>query len=569
MRSNKLFWVFLFIVSLNFVHAKGPILRLPNDDSLVLKDYLTVHQSFFKKTCSPGLEGKYYRLLRQYRGNGYYLPEIDEKIDIETIKKFIPLLRLKRRWTSEMAKKLSEMKRWPYYKSLTANVVESLKKAHDLKKKYYLAVKQEQKELIKEESIKELERLKSFFNIMLKKIPFFLGFQHPVDHLLNRRNYADLKDSQKKEDIVRANEVFFLRRILEDGALDPNHTRPDKFLRSTIDTISLAIPKMEEFVEERVRYDIDYILRGIKKQLRRGRRAHLRRFKSWEKRVLKTLLFYKKIIQNDKVAQTGKLNENDKIMAEKLKANKALKEFIYEKQKETYLFWIKQNKRNKALFALETILYNEVGVVDGKDALERKDVARVVRNRVFAPEYRYIPKTQDLYDYLAQHLSDEEIQKEYWLNVLFKKGEFSFTYFYISGVVKIFCPDMSSRGKYLRRKNLRIAMNTLKSPMDSFDAVRYFSRSAMNGRIDMSSVWHEFEPLPERPGLKKGQQKWLRSQYLSDSYLYLYSFKNDDRVYQVLKIKDQIVVMSWQDKKPIFFKYRNPHHFKYFSPSSS
>ncbi|MDA9793331.1 hypothetical protein N9B72_01975, partial [Bacteriovoracaceae bacterium] len=384
MKLSSLLLLFIFLLSAN-VFSGDEILKLPKSREKVLRDYFKVQKKFFKKSCHPHFEKKYYKLLRDYRGHGFYLPEIDGKVDIETINKFIPLLRMKRRWASQMEKKLKRMKNWPYYKALTQNLRDVVKTLLEVKKQHFLAITQQRKEELKLISSKQVVLFKKYFDLLLKQIPFFLGFQHPVDHLLNRKNYADLKDSDVIENKKIANEVFFLRKILEDGALDDNHTKPDKFMRSTLDTLTLRIPKMYDFIDETIRYDLDYILRKIKKQLKRGRRAHIKRFKSWENRVLKTLLFYKKIVQNDKlaVAANTNTNANAKLIRKKLQANKTLREFIYKNQSDTYLFWRNQSQRNKALFVTETILFNEVGAIDGPDALERIDVAKVVRNRVF------------------------------------------------------------------------------------------------------------------------------------------------------------------------------------------
>ena len=47
-------------------------------------------------------------------------------------------------------------------------------------------------------------------------------------------------------------------------------------------------------------------------------------------------------------------------------------------------------------------------------------------------------------------------KKYKWLNVLFKEGEFSFTYFFIPSNIGIFCPDFSKKAKILRKENLNI-----------------------------------------------------------------------------------------------------------------
>src|SRR5690606_9557374 len=205
-----------------------------------------------------------------------------------------------------------------------------------------------------------------------------------------------------------------------------------------------------------------------------------------------------------------------------------------------------------------TILFNEVGRVDGEDGLERRDVAQVVLNRVNDDFYSSLSKKQELYSELK--LDSDKIEKEKWLNALFRVGEFSFTYYYISGVVKIFCPDMTRIGKNLRDSNLKISLQALNGFEEDFKAVRYFSRASMLGRINMAEVWSDYEKLPEKPGLEIIKQNKLVSAYKSDNYEYFYDFKdNKGFEYLVLSIDDKTYSMRFERGQPKFFKYRNPH----------
>jgi hypothetical protein len=132
------------------------------------------------------------------------------------------------------------------------------------------------------------------------------------------------------------------------------------------------------------------------------------------------------------------------------------------------------------LFSIETILYSEVGRIDAPDALERRDIAQVVINRSQNVLYNSLGNKDSIVKYLSPEI---KINENKWLNVLFKEGEFSFTYFYIPGNFHIYCPDMSRIGQFLRRENVRIALNLLNKPQASFFALRYFSRASMFGLI--------------------------------------------------------------------------------------
>jgi hypothetical protein len=216
---------------------------------------------------------------------------------------------------------------------------------------------------------------------------------------------------------------------------------------------------------------------------------------------------------------------------------------------------------------METILFNEVGDVDGDLALERKDVLQVVINRKRIPFYNKLDPKDGLYSFLQPNLKDEEIQKEGWLNVLFKTGEFSFTYYFIDASSKIYCPDMSPKGKKLRKENAQLAIEKIKKPNNEFQATRYFSRASMQGRIDMTLLWEDFIAYPERPGklIDKKISDELKKKYQAQNYLYQNTFLADsDLTYDNVEIDQVVYTILRKEKNPEFYSYRNPHFFKYF-----
>ena len=92
-----------------------------------------------------------------------------------------------------------------------------------------------------------------------------------------------------------------------------------------------------------------------------------------------------------------------------------------QKQAEAYKFWSKQSELNKSLFSLETILVNEVGTLDGHDALERTAVAKVVFNRYYDDFYNRLEKSQQITKYLKPSERNEK-----WLNVDLKNKSLIF-----------------------------------------------------------------------------------------------------------------------------------------------
>ncbi len=520
----------------------------------IINDHNEVFEDFFKKTCKPGDEAKYQELLRDYRGQGYYLPKLGEHIDREAILKNMNALRQKVNFIEATLKSFKEKKSLPSIDILFSELNEIVKNLLNLKKTHYQSLTAEKKELITKESRREILRLKKQFNILMEQLFFMKSYKYPNDFLALRASYEKVKDNEKEK--KEANRIFFYRKIVEDGALNPNRTYPDKYVRSTLDNLYQQLQREGDFLSEDVRYDLYWVEKNLKRLFRLGYKQHVARLEEWHQRALDNFKFYNEIVQKQNQKKA------DFLIAKENMATEKLREFVYKKQAEVYEYWVKKSELFKALYSLETILVNEVGVLDGRFGLERTAVAKVVLNRFHDNFYNQLEDDQLLVKYLDKEIDTDE---EYWLNVLFKVGEFSFTYHYIPAVSEIFCPDMSSRGKAIRKENLKIALKAIKSHDGEFKALRYFSRISMFGKIDMSTVWHDYERLPELVGYEASKQRRLAFYYHANDYEYLYNFEDVKGIdYTVVRIKDTIYSMRWVKGKPVFYDYRNPHLFKYF-----
>jgi hypothetical protein len=413
------------------------------------------------------------------------------------------------------------------------------------------------KEKIRKKSSAALAQLQQQFSLFMNEIYFFKSFRYPNDHLLNRFNYDKNKNKNRVNGKKKANQVFFYRKIVEDGTYEKNQTRSDIYTRTTLDTLHFSIKNEKDFISENVRHDLEWSLKVIERFLKRGYHKQVFRFEDWRQRTIEKYDFYKDIIKSKNKKKAALIVKN------KNQASIALKEFTYEKQAETYNFWRNKPQLWKSLFVLETILYNEVGTVDEPDGLEREDVAHIVMNRVLDPVYSQLNSKQPLVKELNLKASDWK--KEKWLNTLFRVGEFSFTYHYIPSSSKIYCPDMSRRGKSLRKRNLKISLKALKNIRTDFDVFRYFSRVSMLGKIDMSTVWKNYIAVAEKHGYEVPNQKKLLKIYNSNKYEFFYKFTDPKGTdFQVLRIQNKVYSMTFKRGRPFFYKYRNPHLFKYF-----
>ena len=426
----------------------------------------------------------------------------------------------------------------------------------DYKREYQEASNHQIKGKVLAKSKLAFSDLKKAFEELNKKISYLQSYNFPVDFLKLRKSYDDVKYSEKKEDKVLGNQIYFYRKIVEDGAHDKDHTKGDRYFRALLSTLQLNITDEIDLISEDLRYDLESALDSVRHHISRGKSKLIERLTEWEKRTNRSYKFYISLL-NERPEKL--LN----ILEHRSSARYSLREFSLNKMFETYSFWKKQTEIMRSLFVIETILFNEVGRVDGPGGPERRDIAQVVINRTHLPEYRQFSEQTGLFEKLQQSFQVSEIQKSKWLNTLFKDGEFSFTFYFIAGNVRIYCPDMTRAGRKLRRENLFIAMDMLNRPNYDFDALRYFSRASMLGRIDMTSLWDDFEPVPERPGRLATRTNQVKKLYKKGKYDFLYYFTSvEGKSYKVIEVKNRNYVLPLSEEK--LYSYRNPHLFKYF-----
>ena len=549
--------------------AEKPLFDLKEKDDVIIDRYLKIHSAFFKESCRPGSEEKFWKLFYDFRGAGYFIPQLsNNKLDRATVNRFIPELINKKRWINSQVEIVQKLKDFNEHLDLIENLRPMLEQMLKLKEQIDDSRVSDEEMLKLKNRYKYLyinfkSNLKTFFN----KTTFLLSYRFPVDHFELRENYDKSKNGDTVQQNQRMNEIYFYRKIVQDGSQNSNHTGSDSFLRAAIDTISLKLDKSDDFLSEELRFDIQWALNGMEKHFRTGKSKIVERLTEWSSRTDETIDFYESL-RNNKVKIKDHFETGEQLIEEQSKAKFALQQYSWTKASETYAFWRKRADLMQSLFSLETILFNEVGTVDGEAGLERRDVVQVVLNRYASTFYSTITKGDNLFPYVADEKQKEVIDTNRWLNILFKEGEFSFTYYFIHGNVRIFCPDMTRVGRHLRKKNLLIALELLRNPKPEFKAVRYFSRASMLGRIDMSSIWSDYVEISERPGAPIVKDKKLFNALAKSNYIYHYSFLDQSgQRYKVLEIDDDVVVFSPRQRK--FFTHRSPHFFRYYEPVPS
>lgn len=552
-RSLTALPLLLFSVS----SCANPSIKWEGSISKQVANYMTSFQKFRSYACTAKAEPTFDEYLKSYRGQGYWIPKLNDDVDVDSIKALLPEMEKKLSWIREQ-KRIVTKNKLPG-DEVTEEVKSLLKKLLDLKKSE-ISTDEKAKLGSRQESLKLQDNLTKKYETLIKKVSYLSGFKYPVDHLKNRKVYDQAKEKENIDSDKIANFSFLYRKLVEDGAYNKDHTGSDIYLRTTIDTLHFELKVHGFYLSEDARYDLDFVLTKIESELKKGKDKLIERLTEWEERTERTMSFYKNLTLPENKASNKELIKEHNIATDRLK------DYVYKKQAEVYKYWLNQSELTRAIFSIETILMNEVGGVDGDDALERMDVARVVMNRLDKPKYLSIKKKEFIYPYISELVSEKELKEERWLNALFKQGEFSFTYYYMGGVSKIFCPDISPRAKNLRRKNIEIALQVLKEGDTPFKATRYFSRASMIGRIHMDSIWEDYAPYPERPGLLAEGQKALTKAFDSGEYSFLYAFKDPAlETYQVLQINGSNYAIGEKNGVKLFFHHRNPHYFRYFT----
>lgn len=533
----------------------------------ILAEYLRLQKEYSEESCKPGTEEAFLKLDKEYRGDGNFIPVLlDEKVDLKTIKNLLPLIKEKSVWIQNQIDSIKKIESFKEFRFDIDRVENNVALLQEAKKDYFFARDENKKEEIKKKASKQFEQLLKEVEHLKDQIPFLLSFKFPVNHLALRAEYEKNKNVNTKESRARANSIYLFRKIVQDGSYDEDLSKNDAVIRSAFDTLYLSLTKESNrsFLTDNERVDFRYVLKNFDKLLSLRANNLIARFIEWKNRNERALVFYQDLLDGKKIklSENSQIQDVTSVLEERARSLYTLKEFVLTREANAYEFWSKRSELLQSLFAIETILYSEVGRMDAPDALERRDVAQVVINRSENSLYNSLSEST-----LSKYLSPKiKAPDNKWLNVLFKEGEFSFTYFYIPGNFHIYCPDMSRTGQFLRKENVRIALELLNRPRTNFGALRYFSRMSMFGRIEMDGLWSDFKPLPETPGTLVKNSKKIYDLIKKDRYKFLYDFSNEklNKNFLVVELKGKTFVLDAKDNKQIYH-YRNPHQFKYFT----
>ena len=561
---KKRYFIFalsFFAASLALEAADTAVFKLPIAKPEVLKQYSSLQATFSKEHCSPKVEPHFNKLFSQFQRTRYLIPVNSKgELDDATVRYILPRLQEKARWIASQKIEVGKVESFAAsllaLESLQQLIDEhqkikyqhSLSKKFSLKKKYRLQAESKRLEIVK------------LFQQLAKEIPFLLSLSFPVDHLKSRVDYDRLKEKADAPSLLLANQLYMERKLVEDGAQDANGKRSDLYLRSTFETVYLSLSLKRDFLTEEERYDLLSLLSMIRSQLKSGKKTLMARLDEWEKRTNNTYSFYQHLFDKVKDEQNGPSTLAGVLLRRKAASTYDLKKFVLEKQRDAFAYWASKDELYRALFVLETILFNEVGNKDPYK-VEREDIVRLVINRHQIPYYSRL-SLDDALSYYLPHDFMLHNDRYPWLNALFKEGEFSFTYFYIPGSVRIFCPDMTKTGRRLRQENVAIALDLLLEKKRNFTGLRYFSRESMIGRIDMAKVWENFEAIGEGPAVRLYRPD-IWKHYRQKKFEYLYSFNDEQgRRYDVVTIADKEWVID--PKRQRVYGHRNPHQFTFF-----
>lgn len=525
--------------------------------------YLQIHQTFFKQVCGAQVEATYYQKLDKFNGDGQFVPLLtDKSLDREAIILHIPILEQKINWIEGNIQKLKQTTTFEPLAKDIDELEKNIFSAQELKKKYFESLLKEEKESIQKESSEIVKKIQTIFEKFIVDAPFFSPFKYPVDHLQMRAEYDRFKF---REDVLGnkfSNRLMFSRRIMEDGAPTYNKSRHDLFYRTLINTLHFTLGHPQTFLTENNRYDLSSFINISRNLIEYGIKEQINRMEGWKKREERKLEYYKLMLKNQIQQENGQTVTVKQYVEDKLKARDDLRKFVLQKYIESYEFWNKYLTIYQALFAMETILFNEVGTLDGPGAPERHDVLRVVKIRHGISFYSTLNDREPLM-LLMQENKKTNLTTSTWMNLLFKEGEFSFTYYYMHGAPKVFCPDRTGLGEKLRRENVEIAMGILKEETQ-YQGVRYFSRASMVGRIDMSTVWSEFVALAEEAGTLIPNWRELWGIYQKGDYRFLYHFYDSQgKVFKVVEMRQRYYVIPL-DGEGVYY-YRDPNLFRYFA----
>lgn len=544
-------------IFLSPAHGVTTALSFKESNKEILHQYMTNLDRYRRQYCPASVRRRFHQLYRSYQHEGFYIPWTPSReVDLESIKVSLGPLKEKSNWIQGLTQQTPRGRRFPRHSPTLKPLWEQLDLVLEYKKKNRLAHSEDQRATLRRASKKALKELSRRFDKMTQKVFFLLGFHYPIDHFKFRRQYEVVRQNEGP----RKNQLYMERKLYEDGA--PNKKGlTDIYIRTTLNTLKLRLSQPTDFLHEDIRYDLDWVLKMIRLELKKGSRYQIQKLSRWNKKIRGQVDLYERLLRqkgSPELAQRAK---------DRAQTTDKLKKFVYSRQAQLYKYFSTKPEVDQALLALDQVLLNELGEATALNFRDRRDVAQVVINRRWNPSY----STLNPHDNLRPYLRKLGVKPQFpWLNTLFKEAEFSFHLHYMIASEHSFCPDFYRLAQKTRKKNILLALKQLKSPDLSFPALRYFSRFSMVGKIDMAPIWSDFEPLPESAGRRIRHDKKLRRAFNKNHYQYLYQFKDESHQnFDVIQINDDIYSVLNYPKAPKFFNYRDPNKIQFFQPKSS
>ena len=212
---------------------------------------MKLHKMFSRQLCSAGTEAKFNKLYRKFKGYGYYVPSLPNgDLDRASVLKYLPEIEKKRDWIKGVRKKLEDksIRHFKRIKKEIKKIEQEFQSLLILKHRYFKALGRGSSghaypHTIRRESRMARKKFAQNFESFLEKVFFLLSYRFPVDHFDLRKSYDQYKDRKDIQGKQKANDIYFLRFIVEDGAQDPDHTSSDRFLRANLNTLALNLRK--------------------------------------------------------------------------------------------------------------------------------------------------------------------------------------------------------------------------------------------------------------------------------------------------------------------------------------
>ena len=232
-----------------------------SNPSNVIKRYENYHKKFFRTVCRPGTEEKFNKLYHDYLSFGFHIPTLGNgKVDVVTIKENLSLVKDKIRFIQSNLHFLKNNYNYEQAKETLNRIELDLKDVARTKTEMYFKKSARSKKASRD----AVGILSRHYIELLDKVPFLLPFMFPVDFFELRSQYDNFENRQK---LSLKNKIYFIRRVVEDGAQEKGIGRNDKFFRALVSTVYLRLKNQIDDIDDELYYDINDLIQKFKNNL--------------------------------------------------------------------------------------------------------------------------------------------------------------------------------------------------------------------------------------------------------------------------------------------------------------